>query len=285
MSLGLDLTQAGVQWAIDIVTQKRESERFPGKFYPVEKLRVRLADMTLAKQSGLEPVTHEFLTTCDSSFTVERLLAAALRKFMSTHPVYEDYCQSKGRQYVKIDAFWLGDGLGEALHTALRKSVYGPHSCIQHRAIQHLANCDWSALLEEARKEIGKQIALVKEGRRVALNRYTVGMAIRKAFMDEDGVVRISSTADGRGGFSFKRREAVADFALLALTNACKETDPQDFVWGWTDLLCEPLSPQEEAAAHKRFERLQKTLQTKGDAKVQIESKPAAKSKRPAAAR
>lgn len=271
MKLATELVAAGVQWAIDLVTQKQESLRFPGKFHPIPRLRVRLADMALAQSSGLEPVTHELFAIPDNDLSVEVALAAAMRKFMPTHPVYQAFRQSQGMEYVKIDPDWLAEGLGEALHTALRKSVEGPHSCIQHRAIQHLANSDWSALLEETRKEIGKLIDSVKEGRRVALSRYAVGMAIRKAFIDEDQVAQMAGSTDAKGRMI--KRDPVADFALMSLTMACKETDPQDFVWGWTSFLCQPLSPEEEAAAQKRFDRLQKKLKTKDAAKTAKEVK------------
>lgn len=225
MSLSIKLKSAGIAWCIDPVEIDVPSRRYPDVVHKGERIRVRLTDGAAA-----DPVTlTELFPAQYDSRDVEELLARAMRNQLPQHPAFLSWLAKMGHCPVTIRPDLLGDGLGECLHTALRKAVDGPQSVIQWNAICNLLPEDWSQLLAMTREEIEKARVVGAASKAKALTRYAVGLAIHEAFAERVGEVSVIE----------RKRTDIQMLSLLMLEAACKLTDKQDFVWGWTAYLCE----------------------------------------------
>lgn len=249
MTLATELRKANIDWCIDLVYINEPSVRYPEKQNRVQKLRIRLADMSV-ESSESAPVTMETLIQAErTDRDIEHLLALAMRRNMPDHPVFQTWLKSRGHEPVTIRPDLLGESLGECIHTALRKCVDTHESCIQYQSIHQLAGADWLQLLEMTRENIRALMKKVEIGTLPSLQRYDVGLAIKNAFADRAD--EVTHREDPKTRRPVKRADAES-FALMSLTMACKITDDQDFVWGWTSYLCEYASESNSQTPAKR---------------------------------
>lgn len=242
MSIVPELKKASIEWSIDQVEVDIQSQRNPEETYKAERIRVQLTDVG----SDSDRVTvSELFSTSTQTKGVEELLARTMRKHFPKHPVFLSWMQSRGHCPVTIDSDLLKSGLGECLHTALRKAVDGPQSVLQWNAIHYLMYQDWHQLLEMTREEIKKTMALTVE-KCTSLTYYNVGMAIREAFVSR--MEEVTYRGFDKTGKKPDRTEMQAQ-ALRTLDAACELTDNQDFVWGWTAYLCKEVKESKPTIA------------------------------------
>jgi hypothetical protein len=241
MNLSLELRKADIEWAIDQLILKEESQRLPGKFHDVSRTRLRMVDWsTVDKDSGQVPVTLEKLYHPREEFTVQKYLALGLRDLLPKHPIRRQYLDSVGNTPVTIDPEHLGESLGEVIHVQLRKYIDTKESVIQWNGINHLLPADWTHMIRLIRKAVTDLQDEVKEKGSKLLRR-EVGMAIKNAMTEQMEDVK---HRDFEKNHKSPKRTDLQEFALKSVEAANWLTDDSDWTFGWTSYLCEDVAEE-----------------------------------------
>lgn len=244
MTLATELRKAGVHWTIDLVNVPQLSTRYPGVVHQVTRTRICVTGVLPPTTDDSPQKSAEILLSSARDWTLDELLAFAMRTLAPKHGAYQGWLASKGHRPAKVRLDLLDESIGECIHSALRKLCDGPLSAIQWNAIRHLLPADWSQLLEMAREEIRNVTAERINAGKAGPSHYDIGMAIKRAFVDRFDEV----THRGWEGVDKKpERTELQAFALLSLHMANKEADDQDFVWGWAGYLCDALDVEQAA--------------------------------------
>lgn len=231
MNLSAEFRKAGIEWCVDYFYVDEAPSIRRGS-----RLRIRIADMAKAEAAHEEPVVQELLLYPElASEPVNDLLARAMRKLIPTHSVVTAWNEARGMTPVKVPKVVLGARLAECIHTALRKSVDSPESCIQWNAIHHLAPKDWAQFLDLAREEVRELLAEKKVGTRTHVTQYDVGMALKRAFVGRADEVTYRESPKTRLPGT---RTDLEKFSLMSFNMANNLTADQDFVLGWASFLC-----------------------------------------------
>ena len=229
MTLVASMRQAGIEWAIDHTAQQLPCRSGPDKASSILRVRVRLMAQTRAPAEVL-------LSAEDANLPLEDLLALALSRGMPDHPVYQQWCKRHGQGVVTLVPGALGPDLGERLNTTLRNYVVGPQSYVQYQAISRLAPQDWAHFVALVREGIQGLEEQAQASVPTPLTLASAGAAIQHAFVARADEVRYrKNPVTGR----IVERSESEKFALLTLEMACSLTGLQDFVEGWTALLCQ----------------------------------------------
>lgn len=224
MNLLIALAQTPLTWRL-------EGEHTPATRFPERNFLSLI--LKVVPEPGAEPISMSFRPS--DGLSVEQLLAAFFRQHLPQHPAYLEWRKDRGHAPVRL-AMKDEDleGLGEPMHTGLRKLAASQQSVITWNALHRIHPEDRVALWKGAIEVVRSAFA---EGN--TPTRYALAMALKR---------RLIEVAEERGqalrdwaGVSSRKPEQ--EFALRTLLAAMHLTEHEEWMWCWLGYVVQDLDP------------------------------------------
>jgi hypothetical protein len=230
MNLLKALAETPLTWQLEKSSRPRE----PGSTSTLPTLL-----LTVVAQPGAAPLSKHFPVYTDLS--VEQMMAVLLKAQLRDNPVLVEWLASKGNEPVRLalsdDAL---DGIGEPMHTALRKLADSTASVLTWNALHHVHTDDrvavWAAAASVVRDAFANNGRPTRRNLAASLKDHLITVLKSRPF---------EPVRDATG--KAETRTPAQDFALRTLWAGCELTDMDEWMWGWLGYVVEDM-PEEALA-------------------------------------
>ncbi len=198
--------------------------------------------LTVIPVPGAAPLERHFRV--DSELSLGDMMVLLMKKHLPEHPVLRQWQDTKGQVPVRsllTDEDSL-EGIGEPIHTALRKLSQSKASVITWNALHHMHSDDrvavWTAAADVMRAAFAQGQQPLRQDLAMQLRDKLVSVAEQRRY----GKPRDQDDRE-------EERSEVETFALLMFVTGCEMTDLDEWTWDWLGWLVEDIADEQTLAA------------------------------------